>query len=129
MKGSATPLDIQGLALTIYIQNREVFVDVTIYGDEENPLIQIHQDDITVTPPNWDKNYDATAVEVVNEKGEPVFQLIGDGWFHIILNGTFPYSGGMIYANKNGMSFTKPNNFHLDPIFKYPSSEYLGIRR
>ena len=108
----------------------KLYVDISVYGGKDSTPISIKDNVATVIPSDWDKNQDDYAYEVVNENGDPIFQLIYVSQFHIVVNGIFPFPGGLVWASKSGMEINPSpfKVFHLDPIFKYPSSEYLGQR-
>jgi len=110
-----------------------LYCDVTIWGGlGKRPPIQVIRNELTVTPPQWDRNFSANAVEVVDEHGLPVFQLIRKDPSHYVLNGIMPHpGGGLIVATERGTAVVGgptlaigPNT--LRPIFKYPSWKYLG---
>lgn len=107
-----------------------LYLDVSVYGNKDFTPIVIKDNVATVLPSNWDKNHDDYAYEVVNENGDPIFQLIYKTQFSIVLNGIFPFPGGFILADKSG--FRTGNSpfevLHLDQIFKYPSSQFQGQR-
>jgi hypothetical protein len=60
--------------LIIYVKDNKPFVDVRIYGDTQYQVVEIKQNEFT-KPPNWDSNSNENALEIVNQKQEPVFQL------------------------------------------------------
>lgn len=116
----------------VYAENGKVYVDASVYGGPNFASIQIHGTSFVVVPGHWDQNYDENKFEVVNQDGDPVFQLIYESQFHIVIYGIFPTPNGLLlWATPSGMAIDPGQSsiFHLDPIFKYPSSKYLGQLR
>lgn len=130
--GAKIPFYLDGpIPFEVRVDGGEFRVRVSVYGGGDAPPIEIDGIQFLVRPPKWDKNYDGNAFEVVNENGDPVFQLICETPYHIVVNGIFPLpEGNLIWANESGVVFnpSRFEVFHLKPIFKYPSSKYLGQR-
>jgi len=84
-------------------------------------------------PPDWDRNSDTNAFEIIGPDGLPVFQEIYALPEHIIVNGLFPKKPGIIigaFGNDCVVGFTNevlPNLPDRKPIFKYPSWKYPGV--
>ena len=118
------------IPLYIHTFGGKVYVDVSVYGGKDMEIISFEDNVATVLPSNWDKNQDAYAFEVVNDLGYPVFQLYYETQFKVVINGIFPTPIGLVWASKDGMRIGPSyfDVFHLDPIFKYPSSEHQGDR-
>ncbi len=114
--------------VTLYVEGGMLYADVTIYGGIGKTPIEIVHNEFVVRRPGWDKNYNRDAFEVVDDKLNPIFQFIYKSKTHIIVNGIFPYPGGLILANDDGVLINPilPTNFSLKRILKYPSSKYLG---
>lgn len=77
-------------------------------------------------PHNWDSNKNENALEVVNEAGAPIYQLIYKRDGHIVVNGAFPFPGGLVLADEQRMVMNPslPAKLELKRIFKYPSWKY-----
>jgi hypothetical protein len=123
------------LPVTLYVENNILYADIKIYGGLTEPPIEIVHNEFTIRRPGWDKNYNREALEIVDEKHKPMFQLIYKTESHIVINGIFPFPGGVMLGNnsmrviRNSSIQTNPNllkDFTLKRIFKYPSSKYLG---
>ncbi|MCP5380848.1 MAG: hypothetical protein H6912_00630 [Kordiimonadaceae bacterium] len=113
----------------IYVENDKLFVDVIVPSKQHFPGIKIKKNVIYGLPSNWDWNYNNNAVEIVNEDGLPMYQLIYKNQNHIILYGYFPTNKATVFADKNGIvgNPTGDYNFNLDKIFKYPSWKYPSV--
>jgi hypothetical protein len=127
--GKKTAINLGGVTFDMYVTNGKFYVDTSLYGGEGYFPVQIKGNEFLIKPENWDKNYDETALEVINQDRDIVFQLIYESQYHIVMNGIFPFPGGVVIADKLGFRMGAYNVPHLNPIFKYPSSQYLGQRR
>lgn len=123
------PTNLNGFKpVILYYSENNIYADVQIYGGTGLPPIQIKKNKIINKPPNWDYNSNKSALEIVNEKQVPMYQYIYKTPSHIIVNGIFPYPGGLMLAIEGGIIFNpSPSKiFSLKPIFKYPSWKYPG---
>jgi hypothetical protein len=128
-KSPSEPFDFGGSRpVRVYVQKGKLYADVTMYGGAAGASVEIKHNNFVVRPPNWDRNSNLTALEIVNEKQLPVFQFIYTTPSHIVVNGIFPFPGGLILANESGMVVNPilPATFALNRIFRYPSWKYPG---
>ena len=128
-KGPVEPFNFGGSKpVRVYAENGKLYADVAVYGGPNRAPIEVKHNEFVVRPPNWDRNSSHTALEIVNQSQVPIFQLIYKTPSHIVFNGIFPYPGGLILANDQGMLInpTLPTTFRLKRIFKYPSWKYPG---
>ena len=112
----------------LYIENGQLYADVKIYSGSGLPPIEIIKNKLSNKPNDWDFNSNEKALEIVDENGTPVYQFFYKSPSHIVMNGIFPYPGGLILANENGATGNPilPSTFKLNRIFKYPSWKYPG---
>ncbi len=141
-KGSVMPVIIAGQTVPLKIfadDNHLLWVDVSIIGMGNLPIVELKKNTLqNGIPSGWDYNSDRNIFEVVNQNLEPVLQVIRMGPFSERVNGIFPLSnGGLVQASPSGgAQYYGPGvanqaplqGFHLDPIFKYPSNQYLGVQ-
>lgn len=123
------PFNFAGFSpVRLYIEDNNPYADVTIYGGSGLPPIEIKHNQLSNKPHDWDFNSNENALEVVNEKKIPVYQFYYKTPSHIVVNGIFPYPGGLILANQSGAMLNPilPTSFKLERIFKYPSWKYPG---
>jgi hypothetical protein len=88
----------------------------------------------TLYAPNWDVNYNASAIEVVNEYGYPVFQMIRINNTAVTLVGFTQIFGittlfgphGEIGSFKTTESATQATGKMLAKIFAYPAWKNMG---
>lgn len=115
--------------VTSRVIDGELRIDAILKGPTGD--VELRDNELRNRPPNWDKNWDNSAIEIVNAKGVPVFQLeYLDGGHTARVNGHF--SGGhalQAYATESGLAINPAHKVRLKPIFRYPSSKYFGKRR
>jgi hypothetical protein len=115
----------------VYMEDDNLYVDITTPGNDELgiPALKIYQNRIIGIPSNWDMNFlNGYAEELVNEKQEPILQIIYDNPYHIVINGFITYPGGFDFTD--GISTYLghlPDKPSLKRIFKYPYSEFPNI--
>jgi len=131
-KDKPGPINVGGMVpVRLHVTRNVLYCDVTVWGGQGQPAIEIKNNEFSVRPPGWDRNYSTNAVEVVDGAGVPVFQIIRRTPSHYVVNGYFPFPDGRtILATDQGTtvasgSITIPRDA-LRPIFKYPSWKYLG---
>jgi hypothetical protein len=116
---------------SILMSGDTLLVTTSVGGGHFGPVIEVRNNVVAVRDPKFDKNSNEHALEVVNDKGQPVFQLIFKNATHIVINGYFPVPNGRpILAGpdgfKQGVTDEQVASFHLKPIFKYPAWKYPG---
>lgn len=117
--------------VTVTMKDDKILFDFRVWGGEGKPPVEVKNNDFTVrVPVGWDRNSSDNALEVVNADSAPVFQMIRKNLTDIVVNGAFPTPTGVILAG-SGPTITgaRPEdlrNFHLKPLFKYPSWKYPG---
>jgi len=124
----ADPFNQFGITFYAYISGDKICVDTSLYGSKENSIVLINSNSLSpLTLQNWDDNHNNVALEIVDNNQKPVFQLIYETPFHIIVNGIFPTNNGILYASNLGLQneAVPLSDFQLKPIFRYPSSSHL----
>ena len=122
-----TPFNLGGyVPVSVYVDEDKLYGDVEIFSKSGLPPIRITKNSLTGLPHNWDVNKNEKAMEVVDELHNPVYQLIYKHEGHIILNGIFPFPGGLVVADESGMVMNPslPYTLQLKRIFKYPAWKY-----
>lgn len=114
--------------IAFYFENDMLYADVTIYGGTGKTPIEIVHNEFTVRKSGWDKNFNREAFEVVDDKLNPIFQLVYKTKANIVVTGIISCPGGLLLVDDDGVTVNPdlPTNFSLKRIFKYPSSKYLG---
>jgi hypothetical protein len=125
-----------GEPFSAHVLKKELLVDADIYAGKGRPPIQLRDNDIMGRPPGWDMQQDKSAVEIVNDQGNPVFQLEYVSGDTARLKGVFVAgpiifvvddSGGVLQTTVAAVQ-TSPVRYSLAPIFKYPSKKFRGKR-
>jgi len=118
--------------LSFYVANHALYVDTTLYGGDQLSQVQLKQNILVSVPPNWDYNSDGSTIEIVNDKQEPIFQLIYKTQYYIVINGYLYYPGGFMFVNEDGRAImnpkTPPIDYSFKRIFQYPSLQFQGQR-
>lgn len=134
VESNATIGASEAIPVRVRMENGKLVCDVFIRGPSGGPLIQIVGSRAVSIPPNWDVNYSERAqiaVEVVDERQRPVFQLIQKTQWQYVINGVVPDRGRYLIANDQRGTLVSaspqvPASMALKPIFKYPSFNHLG---
>lgn len=122
-----TPFNLGGqVPIRVYVEKDKLYSDVEIFSQSGMPPIKITKNCITGLPNDWDVNKNEKALEVVDKNSNPIYQLIYKNDGHIILNGIFPFPGGLVVADESRMVVNPslPYTFQLQRIFKYPAWKY-----
>jgi hypothetical protein len=105
-----------------------------IGGDQSNPFrIKIMNNVFDVASGFVQKNYNKTALEIADDNGVPLLQVIQIDKNQLAINGVFMLGTSegkpvmaWAWGNRYTVGITPPSGFALKPIFKYPSWKYLG---
>ena len=132
-KGPHMPFDLGGgySPVTVSFKGGVLLYDIKFWGGTGKPPIEVKNNKFTVRVPEWDRNFNASAFEVVDSNNVPILQVIRKTPTHIIVNGIFPLPDGLLLpAGPNGAIPTGvrsvPRDFILQPIFNYPAWKYPG---
>jgi hypothetical protein len=117
-----------GDAIEAYMECGKLYVDASLYNGLGASPIEVRHNDFAVLPPNWDRNFNISAFEVVNEERFPIFQMIYEAPNRIHLNGLFFHRGGLFFANGNEFTLNPklPLELRYERLFKYPSWQHQG---
>lgn len=118
--------------LSFYISNHTLYVDTTLYGGAQMTQVELKENILVSRPMNWDFNSDGRALEIVNDRQEPIFQLVYKTQYSIAINGYLYFPGGFVFVHEDGRTIMNPKippvDYTFTRIFQYPSSEYQGMR-
>lgn len=118
------------LPIYISVDKGKLYADVTLSDLNCAPAMTLKRNRITLNKTNWDRNMNENALEVVDDKYDPMFQLIYERPDKLRINGIFCTSTHIIYATDDGSLINRksdpPENFKLKRIFKYPSWEHAS---
>ncbi len=128
-KSPREPFNFGGhIPVKLYVEKGNIYADVKIHGESGIPPIEVKKNKILNKPDDWDLNSNENALEIVNAKQVPIYQFYYKTPSHIVMNGIFPFPGGLILANEDKaiINPTMPTAFKLKRIFKYPAWKYPG---
>ena len=126
--------------IKLYVEKGVLFADVSILAMSDLtrvPVpIEIKHNEFSAGGLGIDKNVDDSALEIVDEKLNPIFQLIYIDDAHLQLNGAFTAgnTGGIAGADNKGFGMAGIQGaaalfpLALTRIFNYPAREHRGER-
>lgn len=116
-----------------YIEGGKPYIDTQLLWQANSRPIQIKHNEIVNVPAGWDLNSNLNALEIVNERGNAVFQLYYKSPSHLVMNAIFYVAGHpseVFIADEDGLqgvSLPAPGQeYSLKRIFKYPSWKFPG---
>jgi hypothetical protein len=117
--------------VTMYLRGDDLLVDFTTWNGPGEPPIEVKGSEFEVLPEGWDKNSNSNALEVVNTKDAPIFQLIRKSPTHIVVNGLFLFPSGLLLVANSPSTWTNPDPNAIasllpKAIFKYPAWKFPG---
>ena len=100
------------------------------------PIIEITNSKISNLRSDWDFNHDETAVEIVDQDGQPRFQVVQSLDNDVLVNAMLIEGGSFTIMNGERFLYNWDLNSYKDkyeknkltPLFKYPSYRNLGRR-
>jgi hypothetical protein len=109
------------------LRNGKVLITAHIFAGPRGQPAEIEENTFKLVDPSWDRNYDETAFEIVNENNNPVLQVIYKTQHDVAVYGIFKGSArDVFYVTPNGMFINSLSPIQLKRLFKYPSRKYLG---
>ncbi len=115
-------------AITAYVENDRFYVDALLYyAPDKSPLHLVHNE-LKGRPPQWDRNFDDSAIEIVDERLTPRFQLIYMNARTVVLRGVFQYRDGAAVFDEHANYFigSREKEVNITRIFRYPSRLHQG---
>ena len=136
-KGPHSPMQVHGMDLfKVYLLNGHFYVDTTLYAGHNVPSVKIERNEVAMDNPYLDRNFTDRALEVVDQNGVPLLQMIFETDRQIVINGVFlspdgksaviitPTTSSKVDIDSTG---ERKINVPLSPLFKYPSWKYQGV--
>jgi hypothetical protein len=126
-----------GMPISLFMIRKTIYADLTVYSPNTGTGFVLRGNNFTITNPDWDENHNDWAIEVTNEEGTPIFQLIRESRSSLRINGLFElFNVTLAYTptqfgrdTYNGQfvpgTYVPPNDFLL-PMFKHPGRRYPG---
>jgi hypothetical protein len=92
------------------------------------PPLKLENNELSGLPSNWDCNHSKRAIEVVNDKFVPVFQIFYKDDTHIVFNGAITFTNGAVFiAEGKGLELEHNTTLSHDEFFHHV--EALGIKK
>lgn len=105
--GAITVFGEQQPAISAYVDQGNLFVDARLYSTVGGSALKLVKNKLMAMPPQWDTNFDNSAIEVVDEQGRPRFQLIYHDPHTVFLRGIFQFEDRVVVLEeKKVMSHT-----------------------
>jgi hypothetical protein len=129
--GTQTPI------VSPYIKDGLLTADVTLFAPGQRyEALSLRGGKFSLLAPNWDVNASERAIEVVNESGVPIFQLVRSSSKHLRIDGLFRMTDAVLLLGRGGLfiqpilgeaanRFSPPPDF-LPKMFRYPSWQHPG---
>ncbi len=144
MSGMPTPLLVfrnqesgtEVALLSAFIRDATLYVDVVLPSETTGVAFMLQNNVESICNPSWDRNYTDRALEVVNEDGFPVLQLVRVGKRNIAITGVF-LAFGMAIAIAPGQFMRRLSSIAeaqallsdsavFPKLFEYPSWQHQG---
>jgi hypothetical protein len=141
--GIRTPFG-QEIPIRCHLKENSLYCDANLRS-EIGTAVSVSDNVFTVLVPTWDRNFTDDALEVVDERGQPMLQIIRRTPYHWEVNGVFVKPNGevcVITEKQILFSPVGPNlppeqkqinemeirkaEAEIKPIFKYPSYQHRG---
>jgi hypothetical protein len=115
-------------AIKAYVEDGRLYVDALLYYAQDKPPLQLIHNELKGRPSKWDRNFDNSAIEIVDENLVPRFQLIYKDARTILLRGVFQFPSGAVVFEDRARFFvgSLENTVGIVRIFKYPSRLHQG---
>jgi hypothetical protein len=119
--------------IRVYLEQGKLFADISMYGGPGKPPIEIKHNEFILRMPGWDRNFDSSSLEIVDQAQLPILQLIYQNPHTIIINGIFYTPNRQIILGDTGSSTMPigkpiPKDIKINRLFKYPFSQFQGKR-
>lgn len=121
---SVRPFNLLGFTPLLHVEGERLFVDVALWRSRNEPAVLLIHDKLENRPPDWDMNSTNQALEVVDQKQNPVFQLIYERPSRVSIKGIFHLpNGGVVSIGDDGDVAVDsggyiPATFHISRLFK-----------
>lgn len=125
--------------ISLYAINKELFADIRLFSPVTGEAFDLKKDTFKQLAPSWDVNFSDVALEVLNEDGVPIFQMIRKSPTNIQFFGLFRVPNYLLFLGFGDQAFglkalkgeeankySPPPDF-LPKIFRYPSWKFQGV--
>ena len=120
--------------ISLYQEKGQLHANVNLHSPKSGAAFSLKRNKFTVFGGNWQENHNERAIEVVNEYGHVVFQLVRHSKMRLTITGFVQVFGVVILFGPRGEFGTVPDPLgtfvpvadFLPKIFMYPSWKYPG---
>jgi hypothetical protein len=119
-----------GSPIKEYVENNKFFVDAILFQAPGFGSVELKRNILHKNIPDWDRCFNATTLEVVDDKLTPVFQMIYTTPNDIVINGIFRLHENVFIFSPKGFSSQSADQpitnveYSVKRIFKYPTRTY-----
>jgi hypothetical protein len=119
-----------GSPIKEYVENNKFFVDAILFQSPGFGSVELKKNVLHKNIPDWDRCFNATTLEVVDDKLTPVFQMIYTTPNDIVINGIFRLQDTAFIFSPKGFSSQSADQpitaleYSVKRIFKYPTRTY-----
>lgn len=116
-------------AITAYVEADKLYVDALLYYAPDKPPLHLVHNELKGRPPQWDRNFDDSAIEIVDDKLTPRFQMIYMDTRTVVVHGVFQFpDGAAVFGSERADYYTgsREKGINIPRIFEYPSRLYQG---
>jgi len=118
-------------SLEAFVSDGKLYFNAKLFGGSGNQ-VSIAKNELVNDKSCWDRNYNNSALEVVNQNGIPMLQVIYTNSHRAEVYGVFQASDGAFLVATPSTSILNPGDirkvkgYPLKKIFRYPSRKYPG---
>ena len=118
-------------ALLGKLKDRRLCIDALVYTGENQKPIQLKDNNVENLPSGWDSNFSDKALEIVNEDGLPMFQLVYKDENTAMIRGVFCVDNMVGILDDFSLGFFDKSpailqKYNVKRIFKYPDWKFHG---
>jgi hypothetical protein len=115
-----------GLPITVFAKEDDDKIHYRIRIWNGLRAMEITDGEFAFNEPYGDRNFDDTALEIVDDHQKPMLQVIWKTSSHLVINGIFRMqNGAIVIADSNGWRPMQAGD-SIKPLFKYPSYRFRG---
>jgi hypothetical protein len=115
-----------GVPITFFLKGNDDKIHYRIAIWSGFKQVEVTDNEFVLNQPFWDRNFDKSALEIVDENQNPILQVIWKTPSHLVVNGIFKTQDGSIsIADTKGFRPFKLGD-KIKPLFKYPSRRFQG---
>ena len=121
-----------GVEVRARATNQVLYLDVDFFAKSDAPPMQIRKNELINKPVGWDMNSDDLAMEVVNDRNDPILQLVYPTDNIAVIRSFFTNDMGYVIMSEHKFGIGRYGNQRptnpLSRIFEYPSYRFPGKR-